>query len=237
MEKMEIWEQVRTPDPKYTKSFSRDGGFSGTATNTQYTIKRATEVFGPCGIGWGFEITDEKYVEGASINETDKKIVHVIRGRVWYVVDDKKYYTADQFGQTIFVGVNKNGIYTDEEAPKKSATDCMIKCLSMIGFSADIFLGLWDDHKYLAAVQDQYKNGTTNGKPTAQPSDQTCTTAQVEEIEREAKALNVNMEGFLKNLGITGLHLLTTPSYEKAKKMLAWKRQSNGGGTNGNYRN
>ena len=36
------------------------------------------------------------------------------------------------------------------DAPKKSATDGMVKCLSMLGFAGDIFSGQWDDSKYVA---------------------------------------------------------------------------------------
>ena len=38
------------------------------------------------------------------------------------------------FGQTTFVGANKHGLFTDEEAPKKSLTDATNKALSMLGF-------------------------------------------------------------------------------------------------------
>lgn len=142
MENLEIWDKVRTPNPKYTKEFNRGGGFKGTATNTQYIIRRATELWGPNGIGWGLEITHESYVDGHWIDDRNREIIHIIRGRVWYMVDGVRYHTAEQFGQTTFVGKNKNGAFTDEEAPKKSVTDMMLKCLSLLGFSADIFLGL-----------------------------------------------------------------------------------------------
>ena len=57
--------------------------------------------------------------------------------------------TVEHFGQTTFVGKNKNGYFTDEEAPKKSLTDAIGKALSMLGFSADVYLGLFDDNKYV----------------------------------------------------------------------------------------
>ncbi|MDX9896337.1 MAG: ERF family protein [Desulfofustis sp.] len=79
---------------------------------------------------------------------------------------------------------------------------------------------------------DSFKRGLNE-----QTEDTPCTTAQVDEIEREAKALGVNMEGFLKRLGITGLHLMTPPVYKYAKELLDWKRKNNGGDTNGNHRN
>ena len=37
----------------------------------------------------------------------------------------------------------------DDEYAKKSATDALTKGLSMIGFNSDIFLGKYDDNKYV----------------------------------------------------------------------------------------
>jgi hypothetical protein len=167
MENLELWDKVRTPDPKYTKTFKRAGGFSGISTNTQYLIQRATELWGENGTGWGVVIDDEDYLSGAPLivdgGKVGNEIIHVVRGHFWYMAEGKKRTTSQQFGQTTFVGTNKYGFYTDEEAPKKSVTDMMLKCMSLIGFSADIFLGLWDDNKY---VNDAKKKFAPKNTPT-----------------------------------------------------------------------
>lgn len=167
MSNLDLWDKVRTPDPKFTKTFNRGGGFKGTATNTQYLVRLATEQFGPNGTGWGVAITDEKFVEGHTISEAgDKTIIHIVRGYVWYMAEGEKHQTSEQFGQTTFVGANKYGVFTDEEAPKKSVTDMMLKCLSLLGFSADVFMGLWDDNKY---VNDARKKFETPSQKKEQP--------------------------------------------------------------------
>jgi len=170
MKNFEIWDKVRTPDPKYTKEFNRGGGFKGTATNTQYIIQQATDVFGPNGIGWGLEITQEQYVDGCWIDDRNRETIHTIRGYVWYMLDGAKYQTSEQYGQTTFVGKNKYGPYTDEEAPKKSITDMMLKCLSLLGFSADIFMGLWDDNKYVSDVRKKFGEKETPASVPGQSS-------------------------------------------------------------------
>src|SRR5688572_25015613 len=50
---MAIWDAVSRTDPAHTKSFSRAGGFKGTAIKPIWIIRRLTEQFGPCGVGWG----------------------------------------------------------------------------------------------------------------------------------------------------------------------------------------
>jgi len=169
-----VWDKTCKTDPTYTKSFQRGGGFSGTAINHTYQIHKATEMWGPMGDKWCVEIVEqgllqgqplvvEDYNEEYSINAdgvvsvTKKSIenkvigheqIHYVRIKLHYPSDGNTG-TVEHFGQTTFVGQNKRGYFTDEEAPKKSLTDAIGKALSMLGFSADVYLGLFDDNKYV----------------------------------------------------------------------------------------
>jgi len=150
---LSLWESVQATDPNYTKSFNRSGGFRGTAINHTYQQKRATQAFGPKGIGWGSKVLDERYAEGAPIVHPQhgvigREVIHVLRIELWYDLAAERG-SVEAFGQTTFVGSNKHGTYTDEEAPKKSLTDAESKALASLGFSADVHLGLFDDSKYV----------------------------------------------------------------------------------------
>lgn len=150
---LKLWNSVQATDPAYTKSFSRSGGFRGTAINHTYQTKRATEAFGPKGIGWGSTVLDEGMEHGAPIVHEKHGVighekVHVLRIELWYILDGQRG-AVQAFGQTTFVGSNKHGTFTDEEAPKKSLTDAESKALASLGFSADVHLGLFDDSKYV----------------------------------------------------------------------------------------
>lgn len=163
-ENLKLWNQVEATDPKYTKKFTRSGGFSGTAVNNTYLVRKATEVFGPCGIGWGWEVADEKILDGPGTFTANGEIVgyqkvHVIRLRLWYMQGEKRG-VIEHFGQTTLVGTNKHGMFIDEEAPKKSLTDALSKCLVMLGFGADVHLGLYDDNKYVQEQKDRFNNGS-----------------------------------------------------------------------------
>lgn len=158
-ENLNIWDAVQATDPKYTKAFNRGGGFKGTATNATYLAKKATEQFGPCGLGWGVNVVNEQLITGAPHMSEGvviaNDIIHKLHVKFWYVRDGFRG-EIEQFGQTQMVGKNKNGFYTDEEAPKKSMTDAMSKCLSLLGFSADIHLGLYDDNKYVSEMHEKF---------------------------------------------------------------------------------
>ncbi len=149
----DIWSILETTDPKYTKDFKK--GFSGTAINPTYGMKKLTEVFGPCGDGWGDEIMESRFDEGAWLSEKDREIIHTIILRLWYMMDGIKHEVIG-VGTTTFIGKNKHGIYTDEEYFKKTMTDAMTNASKKLGLSADIFMGLYDDSKYLNEVKQKF---------------------------------------------------------------------------------
>lgn len=139
---MALWDSVFKTDPAYTKAFSRSGGFRGTATSPMYLIKRATEKFGPLGIGWGFHEMENLIAENIWFSKV----------QVWYIFDGKRGQ-MEQWGATPLIEQRKTGPFVDEEAAKKSVTDAVTKCLSYLGFAADIHMGLFDDSKYVNDVR------------------------------------------------------------------------------------
>lgn len=152
---MALWKSANWIDPKRVKKFNK-AGFSGTAVDPQYLIERATETFGPLGIGWGFDIEGDQFVPGGDLIDAQgvvvgKSIIHVVRINLWYVWKEEKG-SVRSYGQTTFVGKDKRGVITDEEAPKKSLTDAISKALSWLGFGADIRYGKFDDHKYVSRM-------------------------------------------------------------------------------------
>lgn len=215
MSNLDLWLSVEKTDPAYTKRFSRGGGFKGTATNSTYLARKATERFGPCGTGWGINVLDEDIITGAPHVNSDGVVVaydliHKIRARLWYVVDGVRG-EVEQFGQTQIVGKNKNGFYTDEEAPKKSLTDAMSKCLSLLGFSADIHLGLYDDNKYLAALRAEFAPAISE--------------EQVATLREWIESTESDMEKFCQAFGIEKVENMPVEKYEIALTMLKKKAE------------
>lgn len=226
----EIWNIVAVTNPNFVKSFTRGGGFSGTAINATYQAQKATETFGPCGIGWGLDILEERYQDGAPLLQdgavVGKEVIHVLRAKLWYVYQGKRGEVI-HFGQTPFVGRNKNGFFTDEEAPKKSMTDAMSKCLSLIGFSADVHLGLYDDNKYVADLRKEFgtdKNVKSESKPegtreeAGKTGGNTITPSQAKELSdllKAAKRTPESLLGWLKSKAKT-VEEMSLPEYERA---------------------
>lgn len=212
MDNTALWQAVEKTDPAYTKQFSRGGGFKGTATNATYLARKATEQFGPCGTGWGVQVIDEEIIEGAPLLLEGVVVaherVHKVRARLWYVRDGVRG-EVEQFGQTQMVGKNKNGFYTDEEAPKKSLTDAMSKCLSLLGFSADIHLGLYDDNKYVSALREEFAPRVSEEQA-----------ATLRDLIAESKA---DEAGFLAYFGAESVGAVPAARFAEAKALLEKK--------------
>jgi len=158
---MQIWEKVSTTDTRYTKA-AEVGGQKITSLNGTAMIMKATEVFGPVGIGFGWTVMEERFDEGSEMTsgEGDKRLVlgrelnHTIKIRFWFELDGKRG-EIEQYGCTRYLYKSKYGTTTDGEAPKKSLTDAIKKSLSMLGFSADVFLGMFEDAGYVEQLKDE----------------------------------------------------------------------------------
>jgi hypothetical protein len=158
------------------------------------------------------------------------EVIHVLRVKLWYVYQGKRGEVI-HFGQTPFVGRNKNGFFTDEEAPKKSMTDAMSKCLSLIGFSADVHLGLYDDNKYVADLRKEFgtdKNVKSESKPegtreeAGKTGGNTITPDKAKELSdllKAAKRTPESLLGWLKSKART-VEEMSLPEYERAISVL-----------------
>ena len=61
-----------------------------------------------------------------------------------------------EFGQKeLTVKSKKYDDKPDHDALKKAGTDALTKCLSYLGFNADIFMGKFDDNKYVAEMDEK----------------------------------------------------------------------------------
>ncbi len=162
MENLELWKKVFVTDPAAVKPITGKT-YKGNSPKPYWIIQRATEIFGPIGIGWGVVVKSERFER---MSDTD--VLHVAVVSVWYVLDGKRSETFDQMGGTKAAYLANSGkLVVDEDAGKKSVTDGMVKCLSMIGFAGDIFSGRWDDSGYVKWASEQFKPETQDTSPEA----------------------------------------------------------------------
>lgn len=150
MGNMTLWDSVSKTDPKHTKSANVRGN-KITAIAPQTQIMAATEKFGPYGLNWGFNSIDLDF------SMLDKTGIVVFKGVFFYSTEDHK---RDEFPIISSISAYKDGAQTkpDADFAKKVETDALTKALSKIGFNADVFMGLYDDHKYVQMMEAEFSS-------------------------------------------------------------------------------
>lgn len=147
MSNLDQWNRFADIDPAFTKPITGKP-YRGTSPNPQYVIRCLTEMFGPVGSGFGWDVVAEDFTPMGD------EVLHWCRIKFWHT---DRANTFDSYGQTKALMKTRNGMMLDEDAPKKSLTDAIIKAASHIGIAANIFLGRWDDQKYVAQVAAEYQ--------------------------------------------------------------------------------
>lgn len=129
---MRIWNQVCDSDPKTLKKLQY--GFKPTVIDAQSQLKKATEIFGPMGLGWGIK------------NETR----HFEDGWIFYSAI-LWYKDGDQIGEVAICSDNQ----IKNDCMKSCQTDALTKGLSRIGFNSDVFENQWDGDKYIGLSKER----------------------------------------------------------------------------------
>ena len=153
MTKMRIWESLCKTNPDFTKEAPSSYGKKITTIDPMYQIQCMTEVFGPVGQGWKYTV-EYKYQDGLVFAEV---CIHYCVHNNWF-----------QYGPVCSVqNLSKKNGGLDDEAPKKAMTDAMTKAFSHLGMNADVFLGKFDDSKYVKQMKQEFsqlqKIPQTNG--------------------------------------------------------------------------
>tara|TARA_R100001594_G_scaffold147925_1_gene201891 strand:+ start:718 stop:1329 length:612 start_codon:yes stop_codon:yes gene_type:complete len=142
---MKLWKAVEKTNPKYTKQVGFGRKF--TSVQAQYQIMCATEQFGAFGKGWGVS------------NESFTMITDGLLGyqaTFWWV--NVSLDNMHSFSINSSIATHSKAGKLDDECYKKVSTDALTKGLSKLGFNADVFLGQWDDNRYVAQMKKEFSD-------------------------------------------------------------------------------
>lgn len=121
--------------PKEAKKPIQAGRLKGmTDINPMFRIKSLTEEFGPCGLGWYYEITS-KWLE----NGADGVIAAFVDINLYVKYDGEWSKPIQGTGGSTFVAKESKGLYTDDEAYKKALTDAISIACKSLGMCADVY--------------------------------------------------------------------------------------------------
>tara|TARA_R110000796_G_scaffold202247_2_gene318579 strand:- start:443 stop:997 length:555 start_codon:yes stop_codon:yes gene_type:complete len=144
---LELWSAVEKTDPNHTKKANVKGN-KITSIKPQYQILQATKQWGSYGSTWGFK---------------DVSLGYELTGVGLVTFKATFYYPSGEFETINTISIYKDNAQTkvDDDLAKKVETDTLTKSLSKLGFSADIFLGRYDDVRYVAEVTKEFTQKPT----------------------------------------------------------------------------
>ena len=143
---LDLWLKVEKTHTSQTKAV-RSGGRQFTAIDAYSQIKKATQLWGAYGGAWKLD------------NITHEELPALPNGTIIVKTSGSFCYPGGCFpgfvsGELCYK-TNKGEGYlkVDSDIYKKNETDLITKCLSRLGFNADIFLGKFDDNKYVQQLK------------------------------------------------------------------------------------
>lgn len=144
MDNLKLWGEVEKTDPAFTKK-AKIGGMSITTIAPQYQIKMVTQQFGVYGKGWGFKNIELSYDLVEKCNLVVFKGTFFFPGGEFEIINSCKLY------------MDRKLTMVDDNFAKKIETDALTKAISKLGFNADIFLGKFDDVRYVNEMKEEFK--------------------------------------------------------------------------------
>lgn len=198
MDNLKLYEAIRQV-PEEAQKPIQGGRLKGmTDINPMWRIKTLTEQFGVCGIGWYYEILEERIEEGANGER-----VALVKINLYIKHDGEWSKPIVGTGGSMLVAKERGGLYTSDEAFKMALTDAISVSCKALGMGADIY---WqgDRTKY-------------DKKPKPDNENDKVTIGQVKTMEALLKKVD---EGYTQRIldfnKVKSLNDLTPEQYGKA---------------------
>lgn len=157
MNNLDLYNKVRNVPQEARKSINAGRLKGMTDINPMWRIKTLTEQFGPCGIGWYYEITNQWIEEGSAGQKVAFTNISL------YIKNGNDWSRPIQgTGGSSFVTNEKSGPYTSDECFKMSLTDAISVACKALGVGADVYFEK-DRTKY-----DQGEGEKGNSNPPVQ---------------------------------------------------------------------
>lgn len=162
MENLTIYDKVRAVPSCALKPITA-GRLKGMSDiNPMWRIKTLTEAFGPCGIGWWYEITD-KHLEHDPITKQTAAFVGI---KLYYIDSEsgKESHGIPGLGGASFVAQERNGAYMSDECEKMALTDAISVAAKALGVAADVYFAK-DRTKYDAQTAEPERRSVERKPP------------------------------------------------------------------------
>lgn len=209
MEKMTIYEQVKTCPQNALKQITAGRLKGKSDINPMWRIKALTELFGACGIGWYYEIDRQWTEQGANgeIAAYCNISLYIKQGEEWSK-------PIKGTGGSMFVASERNGLYTSDECYKMALTDAISVACKALGFAADVY---WqaDRTKY-----DQMREQQAQQPAPQKPNERKISATGAKALESLIMQARANREDILRQAGVVSINDLTAQQGKELYEML-----------------
>lgn len=131
---MSIYNSCRAV-PQNAQKAIQAGRLKGkTDINPMWRIKKLTEMFGPCGMGWWYVIKDQRVIPSG----TDE-VSAFVDIDLYYRMNGQVSMPIPGVGGSSFVTKEKNGLYVSDECFKMALTDAISVACKVLGMGADVY--------------------------------------------------------------------------------------------------
>ena len=142
MNNLELYEKFREV-PESAKKTITGGKLNGkTDINPMWRIKKLTEIFGPCGVGWYYKPLSQRLEPGAN-----GEVVAFVEIELYVFHAGKWSFGIYGTGGSMFITTEKGKLVTNDEAYKMATTDAISVAAKQLGIGADVYWNA-DETKY-----------------------------------------------------------------------------------------
>ena len=202
MENLSIYEAGKSV-PAEAKKTIKGGRINGfTDINPMWRIRKLTEIFGPCGIGWYYTI-DREWLEG---NESTGEVAAFVRISLYVKADGEWSRPIVGVGGSMFAASESKGIRVSDECYKMAQTDALSVACKNLGIGAEV---------YWAAGETKYSSGGQAAPPAQDP-----TKATPEQIRVIRQAYGE--ERVMKLMEVNGITRMEDLPREKADEIMQY---------------
>lgn len=174
-----------------------------TEINPMWRIKALTEQFGPCGIGWYYEITKQW------LEPSGTEVAAFVNILLYIKVGDEWSKPIPGVGGAMFVEQQKSESYVSDECYKMATTDAISVACKQLGIGADVY---WEADK------------TKYTDPAQQPDDKMeADKKRLAPVEAELKRIGYSVVAICKTYKVDNVYELSDLQIkdflQKAKNM------------------
>ena len=155
-ENLKIYNAVRECPKEALKPISAGRLKGKSDINPMWRIKKLTELYGPAGIGWYYEIV-KQWLETGANNE----ISAFCNINLYIKVNGEWSKPIQGTGGSSFVAKQISGLYVSDECFKMALTDAISVACKALGFAANVY---WDNDKTKYSSQSDAANTSSESK-------------------------------------------------------------------------